>query len=272
MPATSHRFPPNQLQVERLPILREESTNWSPEPSVVFQFGTHIAEIIDKVWYDKSPVSFGGVSDRDRQDAGRAHFGQRSSPVPFGGVSDRDPRVDRDSDSWSQFRLQCLSAVSQIETTTGVKAFSLCSRRVSSAFRRCLRSRRSVHRSGCHRRVDGSPVPFGGVSDRDITTVKQTAKVGGKSPVPFGGVSDRDSRGSWKPLRSLVQSPVPFGGVSDRDTYTDADYYEIKRLSPVPFGGVSDRDRHQVIKRHRACAAVSSAFRRCLRSRLPELL
>ncbi len=65
MPATSHRFPPNQLQVERLPILRQESTIWSPEPSVVFQFGSQIAEIIDKVWYDKSPVPFGGVSDRD---------------------------------------------------------------------------------------------------------------------------------------------------------------------------------------------------------------
>ena len=241
MPATSHRFPPNQLQVERLPILRQESTIWSPEPSVVFQFGSQIAEIIDKVWYDKSPVPFGGVSDRDL------------------------PKRGKHLKTWDE-RLQCLSAVSQIETNP-IRVQSSTGKDVSSAFRRCLRSRLKKPRLyGAERRQVSSAFRRCLRSRRPSSRKAWTWKP--KVSSAFRRCLRSRLTGGLSTPSKMPWSPVPFGGVSDRDLaqfdaiqartdgvssafrrclrsrlYTEATNQGPGARSPVPFGGVSDRDK-----------------------------
>ena len=117
-----------------------------------------------------------------------------------------------------RFRLQCLSAVSQIETA-GMLANLLPAKLVSSAFRRCLRSRPLGTRCIINGHTYVSPVPFGGVSDRDTHGVSsELGRFNFESPVPFGGVSDRDNVSFSRAVAMHIMSPVPFGGVSDRDS------------------------------------------------------
>ena len=112
---------------------------------------------------------------------------------------------------------------------------------VSSAFRRCLRSRRA----------GGFYQPNAGIV----------------SPVPFGGVSDRDNHAR---LALLGRSQVSSAFRRCLRSRPAVGLYALRvcrGLSPVPFGGVSDRDELTVALVECGVTKVSSAFRRCLRSR-----
>ena len=162
--------------------------------------------------------------------------------MPFGGVSDRDEESCEEDSNYSKASLQCLSAVSQIETQPS-PANGL--------------------------RVRGwSPVPFGGVSDRDIRPYFLGAKIEVSSPVPFGGVSDRDGRDAGKlaPGETRLQC---LSAVSQIETSWHSLHYQW------PYVCVSSAFRRCLRSRHpwgivgtgAVQLRVSSAFRRCLRSR-----
>ena len=156
-------------------------------------------------------------------------------------IETSDPGIGRDSDA--RGGLQCLSAVSQIETPSPKKKSGGTKKGVSSAFRRCLRSRRRVRYLQSRRGKVESPVPFGGVSDRDQRGNAFFWALSRRVSSAFRRcLRSRQTTQSFESLCNAGMSPVPFGGVSDRDGRHLGRRRLRGRRSPVPFGGVSDRD------------------------------